>query len=142
MVRVMMLAPFLILLSAWLSRDGANGRIQEAVASSEQPGRNSLHPGPGAKHAKPRLAVPWFAFVFVGVVLFNSLQWLPAPVVSIVPEIDTLLLAMAMAALGLSTHISSIRKAGVKPLLLALILFVWLVAGGALINRCMFDLLA
>ena len=142
MVRVMMLAPFLILLSAWLSRDGANGRIQEAVASSEQPGRNSLHPGPGEKHAKPRLAVPWFAFVFVGVVLFNSLQWLPAPVVSIVTEIDTLLLAMAMAALGLSTHISSIRKAGVKPLLLALILFVWLVAGGALINRCMFDLLA
>ena len=41
---------------------------------------------------------------------------------------------MAMAALGLSTHVSAIRKAGIKPLLLASILFVWLVVGGALIN--------
>lgn len=42
---------------------------------------------------------------------------------------------MAMAALGLSTHGASIRQAGVKPLLLASILFCWLVAGGALINH-------
>ena len=48
---------------------------------------------------------------------------------------------MAMAALGLATQISCIRKAGIKPLLLALILFVWLVVGGALINRWVFGLL-
>ena len=42
---------------------------------------------------------------------------------------------MAMAALGLATHLSSIRKAGLKPLLLAAILFAWLVVGGGLINR-------
>lgn len=43
---------------------------------------------------------------------------------------------MAMAALGLSTHLQAIRsKAGIKPVLLALILFGWLVTGGALINR-------
>jgi len=35
----------------------------------------------------------------------------------------------------LSTHLSTIRRAEIKPLLLASILFVWLVAGGALINR-------
>ncbi|OGT98094.1 MAG: hypothetical protein A2X80_03600 [Geobacteraceae bacterium GWB2_52_12] len=40
-----------------------------------------------------------------------------------------------MAALGLATHISSIRKAGMKPLMLASILFVWLIVGGALINH-------
>jgi uncharacterized membrane protein YadS len=40
-----------------------------------------------------------------------------------------------MSALGLTTHISAIRKAGVKPLLLAAVLFVWLIAGGAAINR-------
>jgi uncharacterized membrane protein YadS len=55
--------------------------------------------------------------------------------VAALTTIDTVLLAMAMAALGLATHISSIRKAGIKPLLLALILFVWLVVGGALINH-------
>ena len=35
----------------------------------------------------------------------------------------------------LSTHLSTIRGAEIKPLLLASILFVWLVAGGAVINR-------
>ncbi len=117
MVRVMMLAPFLIMLSAWLARDAAKS---EELA------------------VKGKLTVPWFAFAFVGVVLFNSLQLLPKNFVTVMTEIDTVLLAMAMAALGLATHISSIRKAGFKPLLLALILFVWLVVGGALINRWVF----
>ncbi|MEO7953860.1 MAG: YeiH family protein [Polaromonas sp.] len=139
MVRVMMLAPFLIMLSAWLARDEATtGAKEEGRLPRQHRSQSALHSTP----AKARLAVPWFAFAFVGVVLFNSLHLLPAPVVSIVTEIDTVLLAMAMAALGLSTHVSAIRKAGIKPLLLALMLFVWLVAGGALINHCMFSLLA
>lgn len=39
-----------------------------------------------------------------------------------------------MGALGLTTHLSAIAKAGIKPLQLAAILFVWLVIGGGLIN--------
>jgi uncharacterized membrane protein YadS len=46
----------------------------------------------------------------------------------------TSLLAMAMAALGLTTHAGAIRQAGVKPLLLAGLLFTWLIGGGAIIN--------
>lgn len=136
MVRVMMLAPFLIMLSAWVARDEAkrSTRIAHAPASI---GSTVGHQTP----VKAKLAVPWFAFAFVGVVLFNSLNLLPAEVVAVTTEIDTVLLAMAMAALGLATHISSIRKAGVKPLLLALILFAWLVLGGALINRWVFTFL-
>jgi uncharacterized integral membrane protein (TIGR00698 family) len=129
MVRVMMLAPFLIMLSAWLARDDAK---QASVARAD---------GQDATQHKAKLAVPWFAFAFVGVVIFNSLHLLSASVVAVTTEIDTILLTMAMAALGLATHISSIRKAGIKPLLLALILFVWLVVGGALINRWVFALL-
>ena len=60
------------------------------------------------------------------------MRLLPASVVAVTTEIDTVLLAMAMAALGLSTHLGAIRKAGVKPLLLAAVLFGWLVIGGAL----------
>lgn len=129
MVRVMMLAPFLIMLSAWLARDDAK---QASVARAD---------GQDATQHKAKLAVPWFAFAFVGVVIFNSLHLLSASVVAVTTGIDTILLTMAMAALGLATHISSIRKAGIKPLLLALILFVWLVVGGALINRWVFALL-
>jgi uncharacterized integral membrane protein (TIGR00698 family) len=79
--------------------------------------------------------VPWFAFGFVGAVLFSSLHLLPPRLVALITGIDTIVLAMAMAALGVSTHLSALRKAGLKPLLLAALLFGWLVAGGALINR-------
>ena len=138
MVRVMMLAPFLIALSAWLARD-------EAIVTAEM-ARDRDASVPASQHnaetqTKGKLTVPWFAFAFVGVVLFNSLQLLPAGLVAVTTEIDTILLAMAMAALGLATHISSIRKAGFKPLLLALILFAWLVVGGAFINRWIFSLI-
>ena len=133
MVRVMMLAPFLVMLSVWLNRDEARRAV-----------RNEPTPAPGEHTAsrlppsKAKLAVPWFAFAFVGMVMFNSLNLLRESVVTTAIEIDNILLAMAMAALGLSTHLSSIRKAGVQPLLLALMLFAWLVVGGALINRWVF----
>jgi uncharacterized integral membrane protein (TIGR00698 family) len=81
------------------------------------------------------LTIPWFAFAFVAVIVFNSLALLPQSVVADAVNVDTFLLAMAMGALGLTTHLSAIRRAGVKPLLLGALLFVWLVAGGALINR-------
>ena len=41
---------------------------------------------------------------------------------------------MAMAALGLTTHISQLKRAGLRPLLLGLMLFIWLIVGGGAIN--------
>jgi uncharacterized integral membrane protein (TIGR00698 family) len=122
MVRVMMLAPFLVMLSAWLARDEARHAVPRAATD-----RATSAPG--------KVTVPWFAFGFVGVVLLNSLHWLPAQAVSAIAQVDTVLLVTAMAALGLSTRFGAIRTAGFKPLLLAALLFGWLVVGGALINR-------
>lgn len=55
--------------------------------------------------------------------------------------LDIILLAMAMAALGLTTHISAIRQAGIRPIILASLLFAWLIIGGGAINvviqRCL-----
>ena len=39
-------------------------------------------------------------------------------------------LAIAMAALGLTTHVQAVRAAGFKPLLLAAVLFAWLLLAG------------
>ena len=47
-----------------------------------------------------------------------------------------------MAALGLRTLAGAIRQAGGKPLLLAAILFVFLVAGGDGVNRMVMSVLA
>ena len=123
LVRVMMLAPFLIGLSAWLARDAAKVEA------------DPLNECAAAATARGRLPIPWFAFGFILVVMFNSLSLLPHSVLAIAINADTLLLAMAMAALGLTTHLSAIRQAGLKPMLLGCILFVWLIIGGGTINR-------
>jgi uncharacterized integral membrane protein (TIGR00698 family) len=83
---------------------------------------------------RPRITIPWFALGFVAVTALNSWVTLPAQLTAIATTFDTFVLAMAMAALGLSTHVSAIRNAGIRPLALAGILFVWLIAGGVAIN--------
>ena len=128
MVRVMMLAPFLIWLSGWLARE----TVSAAAGGSEGAGAGDAA---GAR----RLTIPWFAFAFIGVVVLNSWAPLPRAAVATAIDVDTFLLAMAMGALGLTTHLSAIRKAGIKPLLLGALLFAWLVAGGALINDFVSD---
>jgi uncharacterized integral membrane protein (TIGR00698 family) len=112
MVRVMMLAPFLLTLSAYLSK-------------------SEMSSGGGAKS---RIAIPWFALGFIALAALNSAVPLPHRFVDVATCFDTVVLATAMAALGLTTHASAIRSAGIRPLALASVLFVWLVGGGLLIN--------
>ena len=84
--------------------------------------------------AKSKLVITWFAMLFLLVGAFNSLHLLPKATVDAILLLDVFLLATAMAALGLRTHVGAIRQAGVKPLLLAALLFAWLVFGGLAIN--------
>ena len=96
----------------------------------------------GDHQARRRITVPWFAIGFAAVTLLHSTVALPSGVVEWLLGFDTLLLAMAMAALGLTTHIAAVRRAGIKPMLFAALLFLWLVMGGALINRLIMHALA
>lgn len=120
MLRVMLLAPFLLLLSQ-------AQRLGHA------------HTAGGAR---PRLMIPWFAVAFVAVCAVNSLGLFPARFVDRLNDLDTLLLAMAMAALGLRTHMRAVREAGVRPLLLAGTLFSFLIVGGYVVNRVVMGLLS
>lgn len=122
MVRVMMLAPFLFILSAYLSRSTASGISALGTAAKSNGQRRG------------RIVIPWFALGFVVVAGINSLALLPRALVGTGIDIDTFLLAMAMAALGLTTHVSAIRQAGIKPLALAALLALWLMVGGLAIN--------
>ena len=118
MLRVMMLAPFLIFLASRVK--------QLAPAGSAQTGK---------------ITVPWFAVLFIMVAIFNSFHLLPDALVQALITLDTELLAMAMAALGLTTHVSALKKAGAKPLVMALMLFGWLIIGGGAINLAVHHLL-
>lgn len=115
MIRVMMLAPFLLFLSWWLNRidrttDGSDGKCH-------------------------RVNIPWFALGFVAVAGIQSLGILPLRLVHVGVQLDNLLLAVAMAALGLTTHVRAVRAAGFKPLLLAALLFAWLVCAGLVLTH-------
>lgn len=81
------------------------------------------------------MVIPWFAFGFLGVVAFNSLVTLPPAWKSALLTLDTLLLAMAMAALGMETRLAKLRALGPRPLLLAGALFLWLSVGGYALVR-------
>jgi uncharacterized integral membrane protein (TIGR00698 family) len=118
MVRVMMLSPLLIILSAYLSRFP---QAEQGSAENETP-------------VARRIVVPWFALWFVVVAAIHSLIALPKSWVNTAISIDTFILAMAMAALGVGTHVAAIRTAGIKPLMLAALLFAWLIFGGLAIN--------
>ena len=121
MVRVMMLAPFLIALSLWLAkRPGGNASDGAAQAQGPVQAR--------------QITIPWFALGFVAVAGIHSLGIIPPQALAMGVQWDNALLTMAMAGLGLSTHVRSVRAAGIKPLLLALVLFVWLVVGGLAVN--------
>ncbi|WAC71505.1 YeiH family protein [Roseateles sp. SL47] len=125
MVRVMMLAPVLLALGVVLSRRDRKAASLGASVGAVQ----------GASPKSFGINVPWFAFAFMGVVLLHS--WLPVPAAAAgdLSRLDDLLLAMAMAGLGLGTQLSAVRRSGPRPLWLALLLFVWLVVGGAAISR-------
>lgn len=118
MIRVMLLAPFLIGLSAWMAK------------SERQHGHKS------------KIVIPWFAVLFVVMTAVHSLPAFPRQIDPALLFIDNLLLAMAMAALGLTTHVSALKKAGIRPLLLAGSLFVYLIVGGAVINEVITRLMA
>ncbi|RAR59766.1 putative integral membrane protein (TIGR00698 family) [Onishia taeanensis] len=114
LVRVMLLVPFLLIVGRWwLSR------------TTDDADEGAGRPAGG-------MTIPWFAFGFVAMVIFNSLVTLPAPLHEGLVMIGQLALTMAMAALGLNTRLASLKALGVKPLILALCLFTLLMLGGGL----------
>ncbi len=127
MVRVMMLAPFLFALAAWLPGGNSGGDEGSDDSGAQQTGR--------------RIAVPWFALGFMMMVGFNSLHCLPRQALDLLNGAGGLLLAMGMAALGTATNFQVIWRAGLRPALLGLILFGWLIIGGAAINAALRGLL-
>lgn len=117
MIRVMMLAPFLLILSFALTKgDNDNGKKHSLMNRIQQ------------------VKVPWFAFIFIAIVILHT--WIPMSegFERSMVRLDDLLLTMAMFALGLTTHLSAIKQAGVKPLILGALMFTWLIVGGGLIN--------
>ena len=115
MTRVIMIAPMLVLLGVYLS------------FSAKRSGSNA--------HRGVTLVIPWFAVYFIGMAGFNSLHLLPQDVVATINVIDTFLLTMAMAALGMGTQFSKFKGLGLSALYTAGAMFAWLLVGGYFITK-------
>lgn len=124
MIRVMMLAPVLVIMSFALA-----GRKKAATE--------------GGTTQKSKITIPWFAFGFIGIICLNSLlQYLfgvdsvkEIPLNGTIEYIDTFMLTMAMTALGTDTSMEKFKQAGAKPFLLAGLLYIWLLGGGYLLTK-------
>lgn len=112
LTRVMMLVPYLFLLGMYLAKKS------------------------GTKREK--IPMPWFAILFVAVCGLNSLNIVPEMIRSFLIEFDVFLLTMAMFALGVETNFEKIKGLGLKPILLAGIMFIWLVVGGMAVNKVLY----
>lgn len=117
MIRVMMLVPVLLVLSYSVAR----AAVKAGMGKQETDGG--------------RISIPWFAILFLVVIGFNSLDLLPTELVDFINTFDTFLLTMAMTALGAETSIEKFKKAGLKPFVLAFILFLWLMTAGYLMAK-------
>jgi len=127
LTRVMLLAPFLLILSAVLAK------TETAVPVAQGAG-GSVANAPVATGAAA-ITIPWFAVLFVAVSGFHSLSLLPDHIVNGINTVDTFLLATAMAALGIDSRVERFRGVGAGPIFLALTMFAWLVGGGYVVNR-------
>ena len=114
MTRVIMIAPMLIVLGIYLSYTAKKS---------------------GGESSAVKLVIPWFAVYFIGMAGFNSLQLVPVGIVSVINQIDTFLLTMAMTALGMGTRFAKFKGLGLAPIYTAGLLFVWLVIGGFLVTK-------
>lgn len=117
MIRVMMLVPVLLVLSYSVAR----AAVKAGIGKQETDGG--------------KISIPWFAILFLVVIGFNSLDLLPTELVDFINTFDTFLLTMAMTALGAETSIEKFKKAGLKPFVLAFILFLWLMTAGYLMAK-------
>ena len=120
MIRVMMLAPFLIILSIWLLKTAVNSTIDN-------------------KDTKAKIIIPWFAVMFIVVVAFNSFDLLSLQIVESINYLDSFILTVAMTALGMQTSFDKFKNVGLKPIYLASVLFLWLTFAGYFIVSFLFS---
>ena len=72
--------------------------------------------------------VPWFLVGFVAAAALNSVGVIPAGAHGPLQHVSVFLVGVALSAIGLSTDVAALRKAGPKPLLLGALLWITVAA--------------
>lgn len=107
--RTLMIIPIALFLAFWRTR--AEEKREEAA-------------GVNVTRVRIMKIFPWFIVWFVVAVILNSVGVIPAHVGHYLGDLAQVFIAIALAAIGLSTRLRDIRRAGFRPLALGASLWV------------------
>jgi uncharacterized integral membrane protein (TIGR00698 family) len=82
----------------------------------------------GHAHTQAKPPMPWFVLGFIALVGVNSVITVPAGAKQVIVVLNTFLLSMALAAMGLETDLAKLKTKGIKPFILGLSAFVFIAA--------------
>jgi uncharacterized integral membrane protein (TIGR00698 family) len=146
LVRTLMIIPICLGLAALTARKHrhrpalesgacADGSAPLAVAAPAETATQVAQVAQVAQAASVRMTpwwvvrlVPWFLVGFVVAAALNSARVIPAGAHGPLQHVSVFLVAVALSAIGLSTDVAALRKAGPKPVLLGALLWITVAA--------------
>jgi uncharacterized integral membrane protein (TIGR00698 family) len=99
--------------------------VSAAFKSAREQALAAAMPG---RTAKPQALVPWFLWLFIAMVVLNSLGAVPPAAQAGFNDVSRGCLVVAIAALGMKTSFSELARAGWRPLVLIVVETLWIAA--------------
>jgi uncharacterized integral membrane protein (TIGR00698 family) len=122
LVRTLMIIPVCTGL-AWLADR------KKAAASGNGTGSDGTAAAARMSPRRVLRLVPWFLIGFVVAALVNTVGLVPAGAHGALSDVSLFFVAVALSAIGLSTDVAALRRAGARPVLLGALL--WVTVGAA-----------
>lgn len=103
--------------------------------------KESLKNGTDGEQLKAKVSIakifPWFILGFLAMSLVASIFTIPAQAVTATKSISKFLMVCALAAIGLNTSFSSMKKSGVRPMIHGFIISLLVVIVALVVEICM-----
>jgi uncharacterized integral membrane protein (TIGR00698 family) len=127
LVRTLMIIPICLGLATLTARKHRPATATGRAAADTPAGATASAPARMSPRGVLKL-VPWFLIGFVLVAAVNSAGVIPAGAHAPLQHASVFLVAVALSAIGLSTNVAALRKAGHRPLLLGALLWITVAA--------------
>ena len=88
-------------------------------------------------HFSFKKVFPWFILGFLATAIVSSIFSIPSEIISHTKEFSKFLMVCALAAIGLNTSFSSMKKAGIRPMIHGFIISALVVIVALLVEICM-----